>query len=76
MLISQNGIIIRISCHGISTIGRNTQGVRIMRMKSDDDKVISVGENVHIPKSYHRFAGLLEKLFSEKIKYSIMICLQ
>ena len=32
-----------------------------------DDKVISVGENVHIPKSYHRFAGLFEKLFSEKI---------
>ena len=32
-----------------------------------DDKVISVGENVRIPKSYHRFAGLFEKLFSEKI---------
>ena len=31
-----------------------------------DDKVISVGENVHIPKSYHRFAGLFEKLFLEK----------
>lgn len=31
-----------------------------------DDKVISIGENVHIPKSYHRFAGLFEKLFSEK----------
>ncbi len=31
-----------------------------------DNKVISVGENVHIPKSYHRFAGLFEKLFLEK----------
>lgn len=31
-----------------------------------DDKVINVGENIHIPKSYHRFTGLLEKLFSEK----------
>ena len=31
-----------------------------------DDKVISIGENVHIPKSYHRFAGLFEKLFQEK----------
>ncbi|MFB5611886.1 MAG: ribosome biogenesis protein [Nitrosarchaeum sp.] len=31
-----------------------------------DDKVIYIGENVHIPKSYHRFAGLIEKLFLEK----------
>ena len=31
-----------------------------------DDKVIFVGENVRIPKSYHRFAGLIEKLFKEK----------
>jgi rRNA small subunit pseudouridine methyltransferase Nep1 len=31
-----------------------------------DDKVIYVGENVHIPKSYHRFEGLIEKLFLEK----------
>jgi len=31
-----------------------------------DDKVIYIGENVHIPKSYHRFEGLIEKLFLEK----------
>ena len=31
-----------------------------------NDKVISIGENIHIPKSYHRFAGLFEKLFLEK----------
>ena len=31
-----------------------------------NDKVIHVKENVHIPKSYHRFAGLIEKLFLEK----------
>ncbi len=31
-----------------------------------DDKVISFGENVHVPKSYHRFAGLIEKLYKEK----------
>jgi len=31
-----------------------------------DDNVIFIGENVHIPKSYHRFAGLIEKLFLEK----------
>ncbi len=31
-----------------------------------NDKVIHVGKNVAIPKSYHRFAGLFEKLFLEK----------
>lgn len=31
-----------------------------------DDKVISFGENVHIPKSYHRFEGVIEKLFQDK----------
>ena len=30
-----------------------------------DDKVIFVGENVRLPKSYHRFVGLIEKLYSE-----------
>ena len=29
-----------------------------------DDKVIFVGENVRLPKSYHRFVGLIEKLYS------------
>ena len=31
-----------------------------------NDKVITIGKNVRIPKSYHRFAGLFEKLFLEK----------
>ena len=31
-----------------------------------DEKVISFGENVHIPKSYHRFQGVMEKLYQEK----------
>ena len=31
-----------------------------------NDKVISIGKKVHIPKSYHRFEGLVEKLFLEK----------
>lgn len=31
-----------------------------------DDKVISFGENVHLPKSYHRFEGVIEKLYQEK----------
>ena len=32
-----------------------------------DDKVIIIEPGVHLPKSYHRFAGLMEKLFAEKI---------
>lgn len=32
-----------------------------------DDKVIIVEPGVHLPKSYHRFAGLMEKLFAEKV---------
>jgi rRNA small subunit pseudouridine methyltransferase Nep1 len=32
-----------------------------------DNNVIYIGKNVHIPKSYHRFEGLIEKLFQEKI---------
>jgi len=36
-----------------------------------DDKVISVGQNVRLPKSYHRFIGLVEKLYAtDKIKES------
>ena len=31
-----------------------------------DDKVIHFGKNVHLPKSYHRFQGVIEKLYLEK----------
>jgi rRNA small subunit pseudouridine methyltransferase Nep1 len=31
-----------------------------------DDKVIHFGKNVHLPKSYHRFQGIIEKLYREK----------
>ncbi|NDB87925.1 MAG: ribosome biogenesis protein [Thaumarchaeota archaeon] len=31
-----------------------------------DDKVITVGERVRFPKSYHRFAGIMEQLFATK----------
>ncbi|MGQ0795332.1 MAG: ribosome biogenesis protein [Nitrosopumilaceae archaeon] len=30
------------------------------------DKVIFIGDNVRLPKSYHRFVGLIEKLYLEK----------
>ena len=31
-----------------------------------NDKVISISDNIRLPKSYHRFQGLVEKLFKEK----------
>ena len=50
MLISKNGIIIRMLARDISKVGRNTQGVRLMRL-DEDDKVISLARvitNNHI----------------------------
>jgi len=37
-----------------------------------DDKVIHFGKNVHLPKSYHRFQGVMEKLYQEKKLLQIM----
>ena len=45
MAISQNGIVIRTQASGISVIGRNTQGVRIMRLR-EGDKVTTVAKVV------------------------------
>jgi DNA gyrase subunit A len=36
MLISKNGIIIRVPATDISVIGRNTQGVRVMKLEAND----------------------------------------
>jgi DNA gyrase subunit A len=36
MVITKNGIIIRMAVADISTLGRNTQGVRIISLKNDD----------------------------------------
>ena len=36
LLISRKGILIRVPASDISIIGRNTQGVRVMKLESDD----------------------------------------
>lgn len=41
MIIADNGIIIRIRADEISKIGRNTQGVKVMRMKDDIARVVA-----------------------------------
>ena len=42
LLISNKGQAIRVGLKDIPTLGRTTQGVRIMRL-SDDDKIASIG---------------------------------
>ena len=41
MIISKNGIVIRTPFSSVSSLGRDTQGVRVMRFKEEDDKVSS-----------------------------------
>ncbi len=41
MIIADNGIIIRVKADEISKIGRNTQGVKVMKMKDDKAKVVA-----------------------------------
>jgi DNA gyrase subunit A len=41
MIISQDGILIRLAMHDVSTIGRNTQGVRLINL-GQGDRVIDV----------------------------------
>lgn len=42
LVVSQKGQVIRITLKSVSTVGRATQGVRIMRFKEAGDKVASV----------------------------------
>ena len=42
VIISDNGQVIRVPFKSISVLGRDTQGVKIMRFKADDDRVASV----------------------------------
>ena len=45
MLISKNGIAIRVAAKDISEVGRNTQGVRIMRLE-EGDRIVAVAKIV------------------------------
>ncbi len=47
MLIADTGIAIRVSAQDISKIGRDTLGVRIMKFKQDDSKVVCVTTAPH-----------------------------
>jgi DNA gyrase subunit A len=42
MLITNKGMLIRMPARGISVIGRNTQGVRLISLESKEDKVVGL----------------------------------
>ena len=42
MLITDSGIVIKVSTDDISRFGRTSQGVRIMKMKDGDDRIASI----------------------------------
>ena len=46
MFITKKGVVIRTPVNGISVIGRNTQGVRIMRL-DPDDSIVSVARIIN-----------------------------
>ena len=47
MMITDGGIIIRVQADEISKIGRATQGVRIMKLKDEGTKVVSIALTPH-----------------------------
>ena len=47
MMITDSGIIIRVQADEISKIGRATQGVRIMKLKGEEAKVVSIALTPH-----------------------------
>ena len=53
MVVTQNGIMIRISVQGLSTIGRNTQGVRVINL-DEGDRVIDMAP---LPRSEEESGG-------------------
>ena len=46
MVITQKGVVNRQPVKAISTMGRNTQGVRLIKLQ-DGDKLVSVARMIH-----------------------------
>ncbi len=42
MIITQTGVVIRLNVENISTMGRYTQGVKLIRLENDEEKVATV----------------------------------
>ncbi|MBT5987095.1 MAG: DNA gyrase subunit A [Elusimicrobiaceae bacterium] len=42
MVITENGMAVRLRCQQIRAVGRNTQGVRLVKFKADNDKIARI----------------------------------
>jgi len=58
--------LVHFSILEATTIPLYLQNKMKLYVHTIDDKVISFGQNVHVPKSYHRFEGVIEKLYQDK----------
>lgn len=67
MLISDNGVIIRMAANDIRIIGRSSLGVKVMRLRPGA-KIVSVATTIHIEDETSPMGT--EELSSEEIKYA------
>ncbi len=49
MIITKSGILIRIAVADLRVMGRNTQGVKLIRLKNEADEIASVTKIVKDP---------------------------
>ena len=59
--------IVHLAVLEVVTIPLYINNMMRLYVHTINDRVIYFGSNVRIPKSYHRFAGLIEKLYKEKV---------
>ena len=69
MLIADSGIIIRLKAEDISLIGRDTQGVKIMRLK-DGAKIVCVSVAEHEEEEESPAEDVENTLTEEQIEYA------
>ncbi|MBR1984942.1 MAG: DNA gyrase subunit A [Clostridia bacterium] len=67
MLIADNGVIIRTPVKDISVISRNTQGVKIMKLRNDA-KVVCMATAEHIEEEPENNENLIEEIIAENIE--------
>ncbi len=67
MLISNKGTLVRTPASGVSVIGRNTQGVRIIRV-ADEEQVVGLQRIDEIPQSEFDEEDVIEDVDGEEVQ--------
>ncbi|MGL4475270.1 MAG: DNA gyrase C-terminal beta-propeller domain-containing protein, partial [Shewanella sp.] len=67
MLISNKGTLVRTPASGVSVIGRNTQGVRIIRV-ADEEQVVGLQRIDEIPQSEFDEEDMIEDVDGEEVQ--------